>query len=284
MSRDKAGLVARGKHARLDIIGVREFTRLLCQRLCKSFPNLQVPVWEASAQSISLGTSTCLIILSLFRPPALEAASGGLEGFDLWWSANTFARVSYGSNCLVLGYHGTGRGALGRLYGAQRTNIILSEVLDASPVAAWQLHHITLQPAFGGVARDGLIPCPRRGLVISTDPRSQAGVRHLPRDIAVDGSDKLVVEMLLFAILGREDGVDAIGVFGLVETSWGMGTGDMLASKADNDYTGRLPRRHADRIGLKESKQGWHEPMRNCVRVSLYTDHCSWPIAAFRAE
>lgn len=103
---------------------------------------------------------------------------------------------------------------------AVQTNIVVRQVLDTPSVSCWQLHHFALQPPLGRIASHGLAPWYCHGLVVGADPGRKALVGHLPRDIAVDGRDELVVEMFLFAIRTRENGIYPFGKLELVEAPW----------------------------------------------------------------
>ncbi len=96
--------------------------------------------------------------------------------------------------------------------------VVLDEVFDAATVSGGQLHHVALEPPLGGVVGHGLAGRRRHWLVISTDPWRDASVGHLASHIAEDARDELVVQVVLVAIVPREDGVYALRVLGLAQT------------------------------------------------------------------
>jgi hypothetical protein len=81
------------------------------------------------------------------------------------------------------------------------THIILLEILDAPAVTAWQLHDLALQPPLGRITGDGLRPGTSGRFIICANPRSQALVRHLAGDVGIQGSQELVVQVFLVAML-----------------------------------------------------------------------------------
>ena len=103
--------------------------------------------------------------------------------------------------------------------GYRVTYIILHQVFDAPSVATWQLHHFTLQPSLCGIASDGLGANTGAWLVIGRNPWRQALVGHFSREVSIYGGEKLVVKVFFLAIGRGEDRVDALRVFGLVESA-----------------------------------------------------------------
>lgn len=103
---------------------------------------------------------------------------------------------------------------------SRETYVVLYQILDAPPILVGKLHHMSLQPTLGGIASDWLTARVCRGLVICTDPRRRALIGHLPRDIAVNSRDELVMKVFFFSIRTGEYRIDSVGVFGLVESSF----------------------------------------------------------------
>ena len=100
------------------------------------------------------------------------------------------------------------------------THIIVYKVLDAPAIPARKLHHIALQASLSSIATGGFRSRTGRGLVISTDPRGQPLLGDISEDVAIYGGDERVMEALLLAIGGSEDGIDTLGELGLVEAAW----------------------------------------------------------------
>jgi hypothetical protein len=143
------------------------------------------------------------------------------------------------------------------------TYVVVNKVLDAPSVATRQLHDIPFQPPLGSIACNWLGANTGGRFVIGTNPRRQAGVGHLAGDIAVNSSNELVMEVLLFAIGRLEKAIDPFRIFSLVETAC------QTRSATLSHASGVVGRGFA--------------PMRNSVVDSLYTTQFSAPMACFRA-
>lgn len=75
---------------------------------------------------------------------------------------------------------------------ARNTNLVVRQVFDAPSVSRRQLHNIALETALCSIAGNSLAGAGSR-LIIRADPGCQALVRDFPRDVAIYGSDELVM-------------------------------------------------------------------------------------------
>lgn len=147
------------------------------------------------------------------------------------------------------------------------TNVIVSKILYPSSVLGRQLHHLALQPPLGSVSGNRLASGTRGGLVVGADPRSQALVGHLAREVAIYGGDELVVQVLALAIVRIQYVVDPLRILGLVQAPCEP-TRPWLASDA---AMGNVMKRGA---GL---------PIMNWAVASLYAGHWSLGMFCFSA-
>lgn len=139
----------------------------------------------------------------MFRPLLATLSSASLGRFDLIvCSAKMPARDSKGSNCDAWRQHCKGSiRSMNMPSWCTCTHIILLDILDAPAVTAWQLHDLPLQPPLSGITRHGLGPCADGRFVIRANPWCQALVWHLTGDIGIQGSQELVVQVFLVAML-----------------------------------------------------------------------------------
>lgn len=80
---------------------------------------------------------------------------------------------------------------------------------------------MSFEPPFRGIASDGFAAHGGNGLVIGTDPRSRALIRHLSGQIGMNSGQKLIMKMCLFSIWTVEYGIDSVRVLGLVQMALG---------------------------------------------------------------
>ena len=90
-------------------------------------------------------------------------------------------------------------------------------VFQSSPVPSRQLHHLSLESLFRGIAGHGLGHYD--GLVICRHKGRDARFRGLASDIGEDAGDELVVKVLDRRINGQEV-VCPLAELGLVERAW----------------------------------------------------------------
>lgn len=99
-------------------------------------------------------------------------------------------------------------------------HIVMHEVLDAPPVLGRQLHDLSFQLAFSRVTRDWFAATAGSRLVVGADPRGQALIGHLSRDIAEHGRNELVVQMKFVPGSVGEYGICPFRELSLAEAAW----------------------------------------------------------------